>query len=89
MNKEKRKKKKDTINADEKSTNVNMKKIIEKKFKKKKEDFRYTMFRDLVVKNSNVRISAKHYINNTTSSLNVIENFSFEFKNISKRESNV
>ena len=86
MNKEK---KKNTINADEKSTNMNMKKIVEKKFEKKKENFRYTMFEDLVVKNLNVRVSAKHHIDDTISSSNVIENFSFEFENVSNEESDV
>ena len=90
MNEEKeKKKKKNTINADEKSAKMNMKKLVKKKFEKKKENSRYVMFEDLVVKNLNVRVSTKYYINNTTSSSNIIENFSFEFKNISERESDV
>ena len=87
--KKKEKKKKNTINADEKSAKMNMKKLVKKKFEKKKENFRYVMFEDLVVKNSNVRTSAKYYIDDTTSFLNVIENFSFEFENVLKKESDV
>ena len=45
---------------------MNMKKLMKKKFEKKKEDFRYTIFEDIVVKNLNERISMKHYINDTT-----------------------
>ena len=85
MNKEKKEKKKNTINADEISTKMNMKRLVKKKFEKKKENFRYIMFENLVVKNSNVRTSAKHYINDTMLSLNVIENFSFEFENVFKK----
>ena len=66
-----------------------MKKLVKKKFEKKKENFRYVMFENLVVKNSNVRASAKHHINDMTSSSNVIKNFSFEFENFSKKESDV
>ena len=87
--KEKKKEKKNTIDADEKSAKMNMKKLMKKKFEKKKENFRYIMFEDLVVKNSNARTSAKYYINDTTSSSNVIENFSFEFENILEKESDV
>ena len=89
MNEKKKKEKKNTINADEKSAKMNMRKLMKKKFEKKKENFQYVMFEDLVVKNSNVRASAKHHIDDTTSSLNVIENFSFEFENVSERESDV
>ena len=62
---------------------------MKKKFEKKKENFYYIMFEDLVVKNSNAQISAKYYINDTTSFSNVIKNFSFEFENILKRKSDV
>ena len=89
MNKEKKEKKKNTIDADEKSTKMNMRELVKKEFEKKKENSRYMMFENFVVKNSNVRASAKHYINDTISSLNVIENFSFKFKNLLKRKSNV
>ena len=89
MNEEKKKRKKNTINADEKSAKINIKKLVKKKFEKKEKNFRYVMFEDFVVKNLNVRISAKHHINDTTSSSNIIENFSFEFKNISEKESDV
>ena len=66
-----------------------MKELVKKKFEKKKENFRYMMFENLVVKNSNARVSAKYHINDTTSFSNIIENFSFKFKNISKKESDV
>ena len=68
---------------------MNMKKLVKKKFEKKKENFRYIMFEDFVVKNSNARTSAKHYIDDTTSFSNVIKNFSFKFQNFSKRKSDV
>ena len=90
MNEEKKeKKKKNMINANEKSAKMNIKRLMKKRFEKKKKNSRYVMFEDLVVKNSNMRISAKYYINDTTSSSNVIENFLFEFENISERKSDV
>ena len=90
MNEEKKKeKKKNTIDADEKSAKMNMKKLVKKKFEKKKENSRYIMFEDLVVKNSNARVSAKYHINDTTSFSNIIENFSFKFKNVSEKKSDV
>ena len=84
--KEKKEKKKNTINADEKSAKMNMKELMKKKFEKKKENFRYVMFEDLVVKNSNMRTSAKYYINDTTSFSNIIENFLCEFENVLKKK---
>ena len=89
MNEEKKEEKKNTINADKKLTKMNMKKLEKKKFEKKKENFRYIMFEDLVVKNLNARALTKHYINDTTLFSNIIENFSFEFENVLKRESDV
>ena len=89
MNEEEKEEKKNTINVDEKSAKMNIRKFVKKKFKKKKENFRYVMFEDLVVKNSNAQTSAKHHINDTMSSLNVIENFSFEFKNFLERKNDV
>ena len=53
-----KKRKKSTINVDEKSAKMNMKKLVKKKFEKKKENFRYMIFEDLIIKNSNVQISA-------------------------------
>ena len=87
--KKKKKKKKNTINADEKSAKMNMKELVKKKFEKKKKNFRYVMFEDLVVKNSNMRVSTKHHIDDTTSFSNVIKNFSLEFENFSEKESDV
>ena len=84
-----KKKKKNTINADKKSTKMNMKRFVKKRFEKKKENSRYMMFENLVVKNSNAQVSTKYYINDTTSSSNVIENFLFKSENFLKRESNV
>ena len=89
INEKKKKEKKNTINVDEKSTNVNINKIVKKRFSKKKENSRYTMFEDVVVRKSNARISMKHFINDTRSSSNVIENFSFKFENFLNEESNV
>ena len=90
MNEEKKeKKKKNTINADEKSAKMNMRKLVKKKFEKKKENLRYVMFEDLVVKNSNMQTSAKYHIDDTMSSSNIIENFSFKFENVLKKESDV
>ena len=68
---------------------MNIRKVVEKKFKKKKEISQYIMFKDFVVKNLNVQVSAKHYINNTTLSSNIIENYLFEFKNVLDEENNV
>ena len=68
---------------------MNMRKLVKKKFEKKKENFRYVMFEDLIVKNSNAQISAKHHINDITSFSSVIENFSFEFENFSEKENDV
>ena len=84
MNEKKKKKRKNIINADKKSAKINMKKLVKKKFEKKKENSRYMMFEDLVVKNSNARVSTKHHINDTILFLSVIENFSFDFENVSE-----
>ena len=86
---EEEKRKKNTINADKKSAKMNIKKFVKKKFKKKKKNFRYMMFEDLIVKNSNIQTLTKYYIDDTTSFSSVIENFSFEFENISKKKSDV
>ena len=68
---------------------MNITELMKNKFEKKKENFRYMMFENLVMKNSNMQISTKHYINDTTSSSNVIENFLFKSENISEKESDV
>ena len=77
MKKKRRKEK--IIDADKKSAKINMKKLVNKKFEKQKENFRYTIFKDLVVKNLKEQTSAKYYINDTILSSNIIENLSFEF----------
>ena len=85
--KEKKEKNEKMINVDEKSTkNVKMKKIVEKKFSKKKENLDTMMFGIVDVKNPNVKIFIKHYINDTTTISNSFTKFSFEFKNFLKKE---
>ena len=55
------------INADEKSTeNVKMKRIMKKKFLKKKENFNTMMFETVDVKNPNAVTFMKYHINDTT-----------------------
>ena len=51
--KKEKEEKENTINADEKSAKMNIKKLMKKRFEKKKENSRYIMFEDFVVKNSN------------------------------------
>ena len=88
MNKKKKEKKnKKMINVDEKPTeDVKMKKIIEKKFSKKKEDFDTIMFEIVDVKNSNARNFMKHYISDTTTISNNFTKFFFEFQNFLRKE---
>ena len=68
MSEEKEEKKNEKmINVDEKSTkNVKMKRIVKKKFSKKKENFDTMMFEIVDVKNSNAVNFIKYYINGTT-----------------------
>ena len=55
------------ISVGEKPTeDVKMKKIMKKKFSKKKEDFDTIMFEIVDVKNSNAMIFMKYYIDDTT-----------------------
>ena len=55
------------INVDEKPTkDVKMKKIMKKKFSKKKKNFDIIMFKIVDVKNPNAVIFIKYYINDTT-----------------------
>ena len=59
------------ISVGEKPTeDVKMKKIMKKKFSKKKEDFDTIMFEIVDVKNSNAMIFMKYYIDDTTTILN-------------------
>ena len=54
------------INVDEKSTkNVKMKKIVKKKFSKKKENFNTMMFEIADVEDSNAVTFMKYHINDT------------------------
>ena len=84
----KKKKNEEMINFDKKSTkNVKMKKIIEKEFLKKKENFDTIIFDVVNVKNSNAEIFMKYYIDNTTTISSSFTKFSFKFKNFLKKES--
>ena len=76
------------INVDEKpAKNVKMKKIVEKKFLKKKKNFDTMMFDAIDVKNSNAMIFMKYYIDDTiTTSSNFTKSF-FEFENFLKKKS--
>ena len=68
MSKEKKEKKNEKIiNVDEKSTkNVKMKKVVKKKFSKKKENLDTMMFEIVDVKDSNAVIFIKYHINDIT-----------------------
>ena len=87
MKEEKKKKKnKKMINVDEKSTkDVKIKKIIKKRFSKKKENFDTIMFEIVDVKNSNADV--KYYIVGTTTISDSFTKFFFEFENFLKKES--
>ena len=75
------------INVDEKSIkNVKIKKIIKKKFLKKKENLDTTMFEIVDMKNLNAKILIKYYINNTITISSNFTKFFFEFENFSKEE---
>ena len=65
--KKKEKKNEKMINVDEKSAkNVKMKRIMKKKFSKKKKNFDTIMFEIADVKDSNAIIFMKYYIDDTT-----------------------
>ena len=76
------------INVDDKSTeNVKIKKIIEKKFSKKKVNSNTIIFEDVNVKNSNARTFMMFYIDDTTLFANILNSKSLlEFENSSKIE---
>ena len=76
------------INVNEKSAkNVKIKKIVEKKFSKKKENSDIMIFEIVDVKDSNAEIFIKYYIDDTTTISNSFTKFFFESKNFSKKES--
>ena len=76
------------INVDEKSTkNVKMKKVIEKKFLKKKRNFHTIMFDVVDVRNSNTMIFIKYHIDDTITISNNFTKFFFEFENSLKKKS--
>ena len=71
------------INVGEESAkNMKMKKIIKKKFLKKKENFDIIMFGVVGVKDSNAMIFMKYYIDDTTT---ILSNFTRK-KNLKKDE---
>ena len=71
------------INVDEKpAENVKMKKIVKKKFSKKKENLDTMMFEVVDVKNSNAMIFMKYHIDDTTT----ISDNSTRKKNSKKNE---
>ena len=76
------------INVGEKSTkNVKIKKIIEKKFSKRKENFNTMMFEVVNVKNSNAKFFIKYHIDDTTTTSSNFTKLFFEFETFSKKES--
>ena len=67
MNEKKKKENEKMINVDKKSTkNIKIKRIVKKKFSKKKENFDTIMFEIVDVKNSNAEIFMKYYIDDIT-----------------------
>ena len=72
MNEKKKEKENEKmISVDEKSAkDVKMKRIIKKKFSKKKENFDTMMFEIVDVRNSNAVIFMKYYIDDTTTTSN-------------------
>ena len=81
--KKKEKKNKKMINVNEKSTeDIKMKKIVKKKFSKKKKNLDTIMFEIVDVKNSNAVIFIKYHINDTTM---ISNNFTKE-ENLKKNE---
>ena len=84
---EKKEKSEKMINVGEKLTeNIKMKRIIKKRYLKKKEDFNMMMFDVVNVKNSNAIIFIKYYINDTTSISSSFRKFFFEFENFLKEK---
>ena len=81
--KKRRRKNKKIVNIDEQSTkNVKIKKIIEKKFSKKKINSDMIMFEDINVRKLNVQTFIMFYINDTTSFANIfISKSLLEFEN--------
>ena len=85
--KENEKKNKNIINSDEKSTkNIKMKKIIKKRFSRKKENLNIIIFDDVNMKNANAQTFMIFCIDNTTTTSNIIMKFSFEFESLKKKE---
>ena len=89
MNEKKRKEKNEKmINVGEKSTeNVKIKRIIEKKFLKKKKNSDTMIFDIVGVKNSSAVILIKYYIDDTMTISNNFTKFSFKFENFLREKS--
>ena len=84
MNKQKNKK---MINVNEKSTkDIKMKRIVEKIFLKKKENFNIIIFKIVDLKSSNAEIFLKYHIDDTITISSNFTKFFFEFENFSKEE---
>ena len=67
--------------------NVKMRKIVKKRFLKKKENSDTMIFDVVDVKNSNVMTFMKSHINDTTTISSNFTKFFFEFENFLKKES--
>ena len=66
--------------------NVKMKKIIEKRFSKKKENFDTMMFEVVDVKDSNARIFIKYYIDDRTTISDSFTKFFSEFESFLRKK---
>ena len=83
-----KKKNEKMISVDEKSTkNIKIKKVVEKRFLKKKENSDTIIFDDVDMKNSNTEIFIKYYIDDTTTTSSNFTKFFFEFESFLKKES--
>ena len=83
----KKKQNEKVINVDEKLTkDIKIKKIVERKFLKKKENFDTMMFDVVDVKNSNAMIFVKYHIDDTTTISSSFMTFFFEFRNFLKEK---
>ena len=65
---------------------MKMKKIIKKKFSKKKKNLDIIIFEIVDVKNSNAKIFMKYYIDDTTTISNNFTKFFFKFENFLKKD---
>ena len=63
-----------------------MKRIVQKRFLKKKKNFNTMMFNVVDVKNSNAKIFRKYHIDDTTTISNNFTKFSFEVESFLKKK---